>query len=145
MKVENAVTPNAEQMKGFQEPGPDGPIYMLNLLKFKERAEYEDGREVNLTGREAYDIYGAGVAPLLVKHGGGPMFVGEVERLMLGEVEELWDQVAIAQYPSRQAMLDMMMSPEYQEIHVHRTAGLAGQLNIEVTEGVGMWLAQNAG
>jgi len=53
---------------------------------------------------------------------------------MLGEVEELWDQVAIAQYPSRAAMLEMMQLPEYQAIHMHRDAGLAGQLNIETTD-----------
>lgn len=145
MKVENKVNPSEEQMKGFQEPGPDGPIYMLNLLKFKDHAEYEDGRKVNLTGREAYNLYGQGVAPLLVKHGGGPVFVGKVERLMLGEVEELWDEVGIAKYPNRQAMLDMISSPEYQEISVHRSAGLAGQLNIEVTQAMGMWLNQSAG
>ena len=56
---------------------------------------------------------------------------GEVERLMLGEVEELWDAVAIAKYPSRAAMGEMIGSPEYQAIEVHRSAGLAGQLNIE--------------
>ena len=41
MEVINKVVPNEEQMKGFMEPGKDGPIYMLNLLKFKEKAEYE--------------------------------------------------------------------------------------------------------
>jgi uncharacterized protein (DUF1330 family) len=59
------------------------------------------------------------------------VFSGTVSRLMLGEVEELWDDVAIATYPSRAAMLEMASSPEYQEISVHREAGLAGQLNIE--------------
>ena len=58
MKVENRVFPNREQMKGFFENTDDNePIYMLNLLKFKEKAEYKDGRETNLTGREAYTIY----------------------------------------------------------------------------------------
>jgi uncharacterized protein (DUF1330 family) len=57
-----------------------------------------------------------------------------VERLALGTVEDLWDQVAIAKYPSRQAMVDMMMSEEYNAIHAHRDAGLAGQLNIETTD-----------
>ena len=56
-----------------------------------------------------------------------------VSGLALGEVEEIWDQVAIAQYPNRKAMLDMMMSPAYAEISPHRDAGLAGQLNIETT------------
>ena len=31
---------------------------MVNLLKFKEKAEYKDGRETNLTGSEAFAIYG---------------------------------------------------------------------------------------
>jgi uncharacterized protein (DUF1330 family) len=53
-----------------------------------------------------------------------------VTDLMLGEVEELWDMVAIVEYPSRAAMLQMVQSPEYQAITKHRDAGLAGQLNI---------------
>ncbi|MBT3610732.1 MAG: DUF1330 domain-containing protein [Gammaproteobacteria bacterium] len=133
MEVENRVLPNQEQMQGFMEPGPDGPIYMVNLLKYKDVAEYEDGRETALTGREAYQVYAVAVADLLVEFGGGMIFGGEVSRLMLGEVEDLWDEVAIAMYPSRKAMLEMMMSPTMQEIGQHRAAGLAGQLNIETT------------
>ena len=133
MEVENRVLPNQEQMQGFMEPGPDGPIYMVNLLKYKDVAEYEDGRETALTGREAYQVYAVAVADLLVQFGGGMIFGGEVSRLMLGEVEDLWDEVAIAMYPSRKAMLEMMMSPTMQEIGQHRAAGLAGQLNIETT------------
>ena len=53
---------------------------------------------------------------------------------MLGEVEEMWDAVAIAKYPSRKAMMDMTMDPGYQKIHVHREAGLEGQLNIETID-----------
>ncbi len=131
MKVENKVIPSEEQMKGFVEGDIDSPISMLNLLKFKDKAEYEDGRATDLTGREAYQIYALGVAKLVENTGGKVLFGAEVSRLMLGEVEELWDTVAIAQYPSRRKMLEMMMSPEYAEISVHRTAGLKGQLNIE--------------
>ena len=133
MEVENRVLPNQEQMQGFMEPGPDGPIYMVNLLKYKDVAEYEDGRETALTGREAYQVYAVAVADLLVEFGGGMIFGGEVSRLMLGEVEDLWDEVTIAMYPSRKAMLGMMMSPTMQEIGQHRAAGLQGQLNIETT------------
>ena len=131
MKVENKVIPSEEQMKGFVEGDIDSPISMLNLLKFKDKAEYEDGRATDLTGREAYQIYALAVARLVENTGGKVLFGAEVSRLMLGEVEELWDTVAIAQYPSRRKMLEMMMSPEYAEISVHRTAGLKGQLNIE--------------
>ncbi len=142
MEVNNKVSPSEDQMKEFLEPGHDKPIYMVNLLKFKDKAEYPDGRETSLSGQEAYAIYGAEVGKLLVTHGGAPMFSAAVERLMLGEVEELWDTIAIAMYPSRKAMLDMIGSPEYQEIVIHRAAGLAGQLNIETVDPVGAWLMQ---
>ncbi len=144
MQVTNKVVPSKEQMKGFLEPGHDGAIYMLNLLKFKEQAEYEDGRATDLTGAEAYAIYGGEVVRHLAIVGGAPMFSAQVERLMLGEVEELWDSAAIAMYPSRQAMMEMMSSPDYQASAVHRTAGLAGQLNIELVEPMGVWLMQQS-
>ena len=104
---------------------------MVNLLKFKDHAEYEDGRKTQLTGREAYQIYAGGVAKVITQVGGKLIFGADVARLMLGEVEDLWDQVAIAMYPSRTAMFEMIQLPAYGEISVHRTAGLAGQLNIE--------------
>ena len=136
MKVVNSLTPNEQQMAGFLEEPDIGPIYMVNLLKFRDQASYPDGSEAALSGREAYARYAEGVRPLVEQLGGGMVFVGEVSRLMLGEAEELWDQVAIAWYPSRQAMLDMMRSEAYQAIHVHRDAGLAGQLNIETLNAV---------
>lgn len=131
MQVINSVYPNEAQLAGFAEPGPEGPIYMVNLLKFRERAEYPDGRSTELSGREAYGLYAEGVSELIKEFGGGIVFAADVVRLMLGEVEELWDEVAIAMYPSRAAMLQMMQSERMEEIGQHRAAGLAGQLNIE--------------
>ena len=125
MKVENKVMPNEKQMEEFLEEGNDEPIFMVNLLKFKEKAEYPDKRETDLTGREAYAIYGAEVVKHLEKVGGKPIFGSDVIRLMLGEVEELWDQVAIAMYPNRKAMLKMISDPDYIESAQHRVAGLA--------------------
>mgnify|MGYP000592581886 FL=1 len=135
MKVENRVTPNEEQINGFLENPEIGPISMVNLLKFKDKAEYEDGRDTDLSGEEAYAIYGLEVIEHVKKVGGEPIFFGKVERLMLGEVEELWDMVAIARYPSRKAMLKMISDPDYIESAKHRSAGLKGQLNIETKTG----------
>ena len=140
MQVNNAVYPNEHQLKGFAEPGPTGPIYMVNLLKFKATAHYPDGRHSDLTGEEAYAIYGEAVSALLEEFGGAAVFSADVERLMLGDVEELWDKIAIAMYPSRGAMLRMMQSPKMQEVGIHRAAGLAGQLNIETAAAGGAWL-----
>jgi uncharacterized protein (DUF1330 family) len=131
MEYHNALQPTEEQIAGFFEPGDDQQIYMVNLLKYKEKANYEDGRETDLSGREAYGLYAEGVVKTLAAVNGSVVFSGTVSRLMLGEVEELWDDVAIATYPSRAAMLEMASSEEYQKISVHRDAGLAGQLNIE--------------
>ena len=135
MEVKNSVIPNKDQMDEFLEGDIDSPISMVNLLKFKEKAEYEDGRDTNLSGKEAYMIYGIEVQEHLKKVGGEMVFGGEISRLMLGEVEDLWDNVAVARYPSRTAMLEMMMDPDYQESEKHRSAGLLGQLNIETKEG----------
>jgi hypothetical protein len=140
MQVVNKVYPNKEQIKGFMEPVSEGPICMVNLLKFKEKAEYEDGRDTDLTGREAYALYEEGVKKLLQEIGGGIGFEGDVERLALGEVEELWDVVALAVWPSRGVMFEVMQSPGMQAISVHRSAGLAGQLNLETTGFQGLWL-----
>ena len=131
MKVENKVTPNEEQINGFLKNPEIGPISMVNLLKYKEKAIYDDGRDTNLSGEEAYGLYAAEVINLVKKYGGEFLFAGKVNRLMLGEVDEMWDSIAIAKYPNRKAMFEMTMDPEYQKIHVHRDAGLEGQLNIE--------------
>jgi uncharacterized protein (DUF1330 family) len=131
MEFNNSVYPTKEQMEGFLEGDDDLPISMVNLLKFKDKAEYEDGRETNLTGAEAYAIYGNEVVEHLKSIRAELIYSGNVTRLMLGEIEELWDMVVIARYPSKKAMLDMIMKPEYIESSIHRTAGLAGQLNIE--------------
>jgi len=139
MDVVNEVMPtSAERIQAMQEEGPEGPIYMINLLKFKDKAEYADGRATDLTGREAYNLYGKAVFELLPKFGGKGVFVGDVTFLALGQVEELWDEVAIAMYPKRADLFRMSSSKEWQEIAVHRAAGLAGQLNIETVAPAGM-------
>ena len=107
---------------------------MLNLLKFKDKAVYEDGRPTTFTGKEAYDIYAKEVRSHLKKVGGEIILGGEIARLMLGQVEDLWDVAAVAGYPSRAAMLEMMMDGDYRESEAHRSAGLEGQLNLEITE-----------
>ena len=130
MNVVNAVFPPAKQAASFFGKEDDGPFVMVNLLRFKERADYADGSDADLSGREAYARYASGVRACLAAVGGKALYAGAVTELMIGEVEDLWDMVALAQYPSRAAMMAMVQSPEYQAIEKHRVAGLAGQLNI---------------
>jgi uncharacterized protein (DUF1330 family) len=130
MQYENKVYPSPEQFKALLEQEEDGPICMVNLLKFKSSASYDDGRETTLSGEEAYHLYGSSMAEFVESKGGKIIYSSTVAGLILGEVEELWDAVAIAEYPSRQGFIDIATSAEVAEIAVHRSAGLAGQLNI---------------
>ncbi len=129
----NAVRPTAFQIAGFAL-GDDEPFLAVNLLTFKDNAEYADGRETKLSGKEAYAIYANEVVDHLTKVGAEPILAGDVQRLILGEVDELWDVIAIVRYPSRKAMYEMATNKEYIESEKHREAGLAGQLNIEIKD-----------
>lgn len=143
MQVINELMPSQpEQIKQMAEQGPEGPIFMVNLLKFKEKAEYEDGRETALSGREAYQLYAKEVAKLIRSYGGKVVFAADTTFLALGQVEDLWDEVAIASYPSRGDLLAMSTSAEWRAIAVHRAAGLQGQLNIETVAMPGFNVAE---
>tara|TARA_B100000579_G_scaffold58176_1_gene41724 strand:- start:15 stop:443 length:429 start_codon:yes stop_codon:yes gene_type:complete len=139
MEFENRVYPNREQMKGFFEEDSDNqPIFMINLLKFREKAEYKDGRETSLSGSEAYALYGEIMEKHLNEIGGEITFKSKVTRITVGKIEELWDAVVIAKWPSKKVMGENMMpsDPDLLEGYRHREAGLAGQLNIESIDGL---------
>src|SRR5262245_42519230 len=86
MDVSNAVYPTGEQLQGLIARGAKAPIVMLNLLKFKERAIYKDGRATQLTGREAYQKYADEMVPFVVKHGARVLFQGEAKGQVIGNV-----------------------------------------------------------
>ena len=137
MQVENEVYPSPDRaMAFFATAAEHGPMVMVNLLKFKETADYPEGSGFGpCSGAEAYMRYGAAVVGCLAAVGGKPIYAGPVTGIILGEVGELWDMVALAEYPSPAAMMEMVALPEYKAIEIHRTAGLAGQLNIRTRPG----------
>lgn len=130
MKVANAVYPSAEQLAALAGRPDTGPIAMVNLLKFRERAEYADGRVDDVSGREAYLRYATEMRRIVERGGGRFLFGGHVQGLVVGEVEDLWDDVGIVEYPSAAGFVEIVASREVQAIGVHREAGLAGQLLI---------------
>lgn len=109
---------NGEGFAAFSARSGDGkPVVMLNLLAFKP-----DG------GEERYMEYGAAVAPLLEKAGGRIVWAGAPAPALLGE--DSWDLVALVEYPTRQAFLEMIGSPEYQAIaHLRTEALVKGELH----------------
>ncbi|HTP77893.1 MAG TPA: DUF1330 domain-containing protein [Rhizomicrobium sp.] len=134
MNVENAVYPTGERIRELMGDETAGPIVMLNLLKFRARAQYPDGRKSELSGREAYNLYGEAMRKVVEREGGRFVFMGEVKSLVIGAVEDLWDVTALVEYPSSAAFARIASSPEVAEIGVHRAAGLEGQLLIRVTQ-----------
>ncbi len=133
MNVENAVLPRGEQLQALLGLGGDQPIVMLNLLKFHGRARYDEPGHPDISGREAYMLYGEPMKALVEAKGGKMHFNARIDALVIGEVDELWDVAAIMEYPSRAAFVAIATSPEVQAIGVHRKAGLAGQLLIQCT------------
>jgi uncharacterized protein (DUF1330 family) len=126
--------PSMEQLTSFFGGTESGAFVMVNLLKFNEKAKYEDGSDANLSGADAYARYGKSIQACLAAVGGRQIYAGPVTGLMIGEVEDLWDMVALVEYPSLAAMQKMVSSPEYQAIEIHRKAGLSGQLNIRTSQ-----------
>lgn len=132
----HAMMPDRDQSAAFFAPENTLPVVLINLLKFRPLAEYPDGRNAGMTGREAYAIFGAVAHHCLAQVGGRVLYSGDVEGMMIGHVDGLWDAVALAYYPSPQALIEMVALPDYRGIEVHRFAGLAGQLNIRTAPGM---------
>jgi uncharacterized protein (DUF1330 family) len=131
MTTLNAIEPTPEQIKKFLSDKKAGePVYMLNLLKFKDKATYKNGE--NVSGREAYARYASAFSKLVKdkKIEGGGTWGGNMNSWLIGQGEGEWDAIGIFKYPSAEIMIKTVSSDEYRKIHKHRRAGLAGQLLI---------------
>ena len=116
------VDPTKETFAEFRQNGREGPIHMLNLVRFREKAAYPDGRDV--TGAQAYAAYGNGSYPVFSKLGGRIVWRGDFELMLIGPGEEAWDECFIAEYPSVSAFVEMIRDPVYREAVKHRQAAV---------------------
>ena len=133
--MQNVLQPTGDQVRAFRDRQTGELIAMLNLLKFKDKAVYEDGRDTDLSGQEAYGLYGKAFKEIMGPQGVKILYSGEMRGLLIGQGDDLWDAVALIQYPSTQVMLDMLRDEDYQRAQQHRAAGLEGQLLIECGPG----------
>ncbi|MGR3713939.1 MAG: DUF1330 domain-containing protein [Shimia sp.] len=111
-----------ETFDAFQAIEREGPIQMLNLVKLRDKAEYEDGRE--MSGVEAYNAYGKASAPVFQRLGGRIVWRGQQELVVIGPSDEAWDLCFIAEYPNAQAFVSMLGDPEYRAAMPHRQAAV---------------------
>jgi len=94
------IHPSADQIRALRDMALDGPIFMLNLLRFAA-----DG------GAEDYARYGQAAAPFLSKSGASVRYLGNVQATVIGG--ESWDEVVLVEYPSLAAFLQMTGDPDY--------------------------------
>ena len=102
-------------------PEDDGSVWMVNLMKYREVADYADGRASDISGQAADDLY----SPLesLAAVGARPVFFGDVDQQLLGAGPE-WDRIGVVKYPTRKSFIDMQALPTFQESHQHKDAGM---------------------
>ncbi|MBV9720934.1 MAG: DUF1330 domain-containing protein [Mycobacterium sp.] len=134
MDVQNSLYPTRSRIEALMADTSGEPVVMLNLLKFREKAAYLDGRSSDLTGRQAYDLYAAAMQKLIEERGGRVVFGGDIASLVIGDVEDAWDTCLLVEYPSAAAFAATVTSPEVADIGVHRAAGLEGQLLLRVAQ-----------
>jgi uncharacterized protein (DUF1330 family) len=132
------INPTPAQLDAVVAAHPSGPIQMVNLLKFRERADYpadyEGGPASECTGAEAYQRYGEVAMAHVAKRGGRLVLLSGVDGIVLGAMaQDEWDQLAIVEYPHVEAFLDMGRDPDYLAATVHRTAGLERSAIIATT------------
>lgn len=118
-----------DDFRAFRDNDRPGPIHMLNLVKLRDKAEYEDGRQAS--GIEAYRAYGEESAPIFSRLGGRIVWRGKMEQMLIGPAEA-WDICFIAEYPSVAAFVEMVQDPEYRKAMTHRQAAVADSRLIRI-------------
>jgi uncharacterized protein (DUF1330 family) len=119
-----SIEPTPEQFQRLASSEDESPVFMLNLLRFKERADGIDAAD-GITGAEAYGRYGAAVQEHIERVGARVLMALPVQECVIGPFEGEWDLAIVVEYPSREAFVAMTTDPGYLEIHGHRAAALA--------------------
>jgi uncharacterized protein (DUF1330 family) len=113
---------------------------MLNLLLYRERAEYpqqHENADKGWSGRRAYQEYGATSGPIFRRVGGTIIWRGSFQCMVTGPDDSRWDDAFVAQYPNSAAFFEMIKDPEYQKAVINRTAALADSRLVRFAPGEG--------
>lgn len=134
--MDRSIDPTGDQIRKLRDQGPEGPIVMVNLLKFREQAVYPpDSAEPQRSGREAYYLYEHAFTVTVQEVGQAQViYRGPVNQIFIGRMDDPaadWDDALIVRYPSRQHFLAMLADTRYRDALVHRYAGLERTLTLQ--------------
>ena len=125
------IKPEREQIMRLAESDNDGPVVMLNLLKFAKTVGDAGGG----TGAESYETYGEKMREIMAERGIQLLWRGRADSVVIGDDDaDGWDMVLLVRYPSRKVFLEMGASKEYSKVGEHRTAALVDSRLIACTE-----------
>ena len=128
-----SIDPTADQVRALRDAGPDGPVVMLNLLKFREQANYSAGSPHEpCSGAEAYRRYQTAFLETVGDVSCAEVvWEGKIDR-PFGDASQNWDKCLLVRYPSRQHFLAMMANAAYREALVFRYAGLERTIHLQM-------------
>ena len=132
------IDPSPANFQAFKDLPRDAPIHMLNLLEYREQAEYKEGHEPagkGWSGRRAYEAYGKTSGPIFRRVGGTIVWRGAFQTMVTGPDAKRWHDGFIAHYPNAGAFFEMIKDPEYQQAVVNRTAALVDSRLMRFTPG----------
>ena len=121
------IDPTPTNWKSFKDLPRDTPINMLNLLLFREIAEYPEGHQhhgIGWSGKRAYREYGTTSHPIYRRGGASIVWRGTFETMVTGPEVRQWHEGFIAHYPNAAAFLEMVTDPDYQIAVQNRAAAL---------------------
>ena len=121
------IDPQRDQFEIFKSLPRDQPIEMLNLVRFREAADYPADHALageKLSGADAYRNYGKESGPTFSRVGGTIVYRGGFETVLIGPTDERWDAVFIARYPNAGAFLELVTDEDYRKAVVHRQAAV---------------------
>ncbi|MFN2427663.1 MAG: DUF1330 domain-containing protein [Candidatus Binatia bacterium] len=125
-----AIYPSPEQFQELLASSEEGPVVMVNLLRYKPRADAPDS---GLTGEEAYQRYAEAMVPFVESRGGRVIWTGRLTSQVIGTGGEDFHTIAVVEYPSRKAFVEIAMDPFVAGIGAHRAAGLEMQWLLATT------------
>jgi len=127
-------TPDA--YAGMLELPFDEPFHMLNLIRYKDKATYEEGSEFaskNWSGEEAYTEYTSHSSPIVASYGAKPIYLGQPQITVIGPEYEKWDVMFVVSYPSYEAFTKFVSDPEYKKHAFHRSAAVADSRLVRIS------------